>query len=433
MSNNRPSKHKTGGGKLSKSKSKSILNKKNHHHHHKKRNNSDGRAPVIKKSKSAAIQHLSRGTIIARIHGVDPVLISKHQSLLSATSTNSSNDLDTDDQNSPLPAIFDSDRYSYHATCSYNSDANSDNFTDCECLHRLIFALQFYQSTGVTQYKTDAKTDRIVEFVHTRYKTQRMLDDFFHVSLMHSASLEQVQKYVQQQLGMKKRCDATQCLLLARHQRDRSMDRDHGTRVQDEAWIFVRDTFDNIHAYIFHTFDVGLRTKQNDLQRIIQRYYEQQKHGTLQLQDMDGGTGFDAAFKQIKHLLHQTTCKLKPFDRFKSTKFRIDGRRVEQQRGVSWRDGMFERLTQQKPAMSFVRLAHLEMFLEHQEFDSDAIMADVDEYLYDEKTKRKSRKTSNLAALFGTDLNGLQVVCDYVKECSLNDKAFSTGFVFYYW
>eukprot|EP01084_Bolivina_argentea_P314086 544016_1 len=70
-------------------------------------------------------------------------------------------------------------------------------------------------------------------------------------------------------------------------------------------------------------------------------------------------------------------------------------------------------------------VSELESYLRKEDFDSDALIADVNEYLL-------NKTTSNIYEEISND-KLIQRILKYIRHQELKDMAFSTGFVFWYW
>jgi len=106
-----------------------------------------------------------------------------------------------------------------------------------------------------------------------------------------------------------------------------------------------------VHAYFFHSFDLGLRLKRNELARI------RNLSSTMEL-DEEGAMCTDKGFKSIAQILRKNSKKIKTFHRYKkSHKYLIDKAAAERKRKAAvrpepkadetratWKNGLFTHL-----------------------------------------------------------------------------------------
>ncbi len=132
----------------------------------------------------------------------------------------------------------------------------------CQCTKRIIKALQYYDTLDVENNENDK--DKLINFSENIYKG--LLNDFIHFIEYHNDSiqLEQVSNILQKAYNFKT-CDVTKCGKAIRHNRDKTHDEQKYNGKEDETFVFYRDLFDQIHCYLYHLFDIGLRIKQSNL------------------------------------------------------------------------------------------------------------------------------------------------------------------------
>ena len=130
----------------------------------------------------------------------------------------------------------------------------------CQCTTRIIYALKYYQTLNLNHDENDRQ--RMIKFFKERYV--QLLDDYIHIVTQHNDTiqLEEIFEIMLTEYGMNQ-CQILNCSLAIRHYRDKSI---IGTKEDidykvDEDFLFYRDTMDQIHCYLFHLYDAGLRVR----------------------------------------------------------------------------------------------------------------------------------------------------------------------------
>eukprot|EP01084_Bolivina_argentea_P249834 418378_1 len=98
----------------------------------------------------------------------------------------------------------------------------------------------------------------------------------------------------------------------------------------------------------------------------------------------------------------------------------------------SWTDGLFERVGESVNVFP-KEIKKLEEFITDEEFDTDAIINDVEDFQGHRVTKRMIMNISNLIHILNNDKTKLDIILQYSNDSTLYDSSFSTGFIFYYW
>ena len=124
----------------------------------------------------------------------------------------------------------------------------------CSCTKRIIMALHHYQT--VNRENNEETRDNIVKFFKHVYKG--LLNDFIHIITYHNDTieLEEIQEILLKDSDTNP-CDISNCLMASRYHRDRT--KDDIKCDDDEIHMFYRDIMDQIHCYLYHLFDMGLR------------------------------------------------------------------------------------------------------------------------------------------------------------------------------
>ena len=129
----------------------------------------------------------------------------------------------------------------------FNSDGSKCISIDgrCDYFNRLAKGLEYHKQ--IHQDK-----NKVMEFVGKVYKS--FIDDFNHINQYHNHQIKQMMDLMINIHGFTK-CKIP-CKSLSRHYRDSKDEENH----HDHVFIFNRNLFDTIHCFIFHSYDVGLRS-----------------------------------------------------------------------------------------------------------------------------------------------------------------------------
>eukprot|EP01084_Bolivina_argentea_P222840 377148_1 len=281
--------------------------------------------------------------------------------------------------------------------------------TKCDYLNRISVALIYYSSTYASNDSDTTKSDKLMEFCKKTYPS--LLDDYIHLVSKHSNQLEEIIDAFQKHHNHAK-CKVEQCKLTIRHYRNRD--------TNDDSINFYHDTFDSLHYYIFHLYDIGLRISQTELQQDIKN-----DNDNIEL------SCHDNIFMHTRELI-----KLKrkqsgvSVDRFKneSNKYNItiglETESREQKQDTedteeTFMDKMYECI-QTDNDISSKHLNQLNHFLTNEEYDTDAIQ---DDYTF---------PFSNIAYNI-THIPSVDAVARFLKSWKVSSVTWSTGFVFWYW
>eukprot|EP01083_Nonionella_stella_P046162 123586_1 len=196
----------------------------------------------------------------------------------------------------PVPPQPDEEQYCFGKSGKVEVDK-------CSFVLRLIHDLKQYNSLANANPNDDQNP--IHDFCGQ--KDANVLNDYNHLVVVHGDQLEQIcaQLIARRQFET---CDVTKCALTTRHYDNRRRDKPKLSNPNiDSKSLFFQEIFDSIHYYIFHLFDVGLRTKQND-----------SVDNTAEEDNVD-----DCIDAQLRKLAQDARQK-REFERFGSNKFNIN-------------------------------------------------------------------------------------------------------------
>eukprot|EP01084_Bolivina_argentea_P112102 199961_1 len=322
----------------------------------------------------------------------DPVLLSLQEFLNMQLAINQNHKIDS--------AIFESNKK--QCVKSMNNITNS-----CYYLHRILLALKYYSSLNIDN--NTLSNDKLIEFFTNIYKN--ILNDWMHVIKKHAHQVEQINKELMTKQPILT-CDIKNCQLTSRHydsSRNRKLSRKNNQKI-DSKFIFYRDTLDNIHFYLFHLYDVGLRITQTKNDEYNNKSKNNNKYAC-----------FDDHFANKRKIIMQKRQTLKfDTDRFNRTnnKFNlnVELKTDEVKDEEQWMDTMFENIN--------ADICTLHKYVADEEYDTESIQQDV-----------SNTKASNIMLFLQyNNYNKCAVsLMDYVKCYRLRSSSFSTGFIFYYW
>ena len=136
---------------------------------------------------------------------------------------------------------------------------------DCQCLQRVIYALKYYETLDAENTATDR--DKLVKFASDVYKG--LLNDYIHIIDYHNDSiqLEEI-SHILYEIYEFNTCDIDKCGKKLRYRKDRSNEEMNVDPSLDPQYVFYRELFNQIHCYLYHLFDLGLRIRQKSCQSI---------------------------------------------------------------------------------------------------------------------------------------------------------------------
>eukprot|EP01084_Bolivina_argentea_P279157 477212_1 len=256
----------------------------------------------------------------------------------------------------------------------------------CRYTTRVISALKDYESLDINN---DSNKSELIKLCYQSYPS--LLDDFIHVLDEHNnePDLDLIFNLLAN-TGEFMECNVNKCTFAMRYHRDRHNDTQ--STDEDPQFIFYRDLMDQIHCFLYHLYDTGLRIKS-----------PHKKHAHTDTTD-DNKAWFDENFASICDALNKT----KQQTSYQTNKFSIISN-YDNRVKDTFRDGLFRQNVDHN------------IFME-EEYDSDAIEMD----LYDDD----EGKQSNIAMY---DRNVYDIVKEYVHYNKLHQRTFSIGYRFYYW
>eukprot|EP01084_Bolivina_argentea_P256135 431131_1 len=277
---------------------------------------------------------------------------------------------------------------------------------NCKYLQRLVIGLQYYSTLDIQH--SELNKHEFSRFCNDTYK--KYLSDFIHLIDVHNDDLEDIIFELYKQYGFKI-CDVNTCSLSTRHRRrirgrktkvdEKPNVNQKQTSVTDPLTEFYIETYDNLHFYLLHLFDVGLRMTKSQ-----------------SFEDSKSNDGKQVKFTKMSKVIKKSK-DYTPLEEMSTNKFNIDiidhGKNIEDDK-ESIVSLVFKYL--QQLGVESTEMKKLNTFLEDEEYDSDAV-----EYDCQNITK------GNIVKQFQ---NGF-VVQQYFTMRKLSSSAFKNGIIYYYW
>eukprot|EP01084_Bolivina_argentea_P215546 365952_1 len=126
---------------------------------------------------------------------------------------------------------------------------------------------------------------------------------------------------------------------------------------------------DSLHFYLFHCYDVGIRTTETDVQDEKQEKVTDDQY-------------FDAEFSRINKIIAKTASITKHFDRFsktKNAKYNIKTQKEELENGNdhnTYLNALYKYL--QSKNTNIIHITTLIQWIKAEEYDTDTVGYDID-------------------------------------------------------
>ena len=259
------------------------------------------------------------------------------------------------------------------------------NWNTCSSVKRVIHALKYYETTtkGLNQEGVLAFT----YFIKSIYKNY--LHDITHLSEVHGGDLEDIHRSLFNEHEFKP-CDLKKCKISGRHSGVNRSEKDrNATPCHDAFSHFIRDSFDSVHFYLFHLFDVGMRTLRSDIDS------EQKDDDEIDDEDAVQSKWVDRAFlrrqKRLKAVRNELTDYFKRYED-QQNKFVISKQTGDQKeiKNQTYIDRFVDVLSD-----CAVGRQRMTRYLMEQDFDTESIKDDVERY--------PNAQSSNLFAVLDDD------------------------------
>eukprot|EP01084_Bolivina_argentea_P294239 506230_1 len=137
----------------------------------------------------------------------------------------------------------------------HKSNRKCISIDKCAETRRIMDTLIYYQSSNAQPI------DSLVDYCTNKHKT--LIDDYNHIITYHSNDIELIYDFIKQNKTYQPllSCEFTTCSMYKRSNRNRdSVPSNSNT---DLSFIFWRDLMDQMHSFILHSLDSGIRIKKN--------------------------------------------------------------------------------------------------------------------------------------------------------------------------
>eukprot|EP01084_Bolivina_argentea_P101404 181815_1 len=376
------------------------------------------------------------------------------QSLISSTST-LLNELDLQ-----LTPVFQKE-----TTCYKLMQINCEKIIkNCTHLERLSIGLKYHNLCV-------DKKEKFIEFCEKIYV--ELLNDIIHIIKLHGGTddLVRITDELTKDYGFKK-CKLSNCKKLERHYRRGRFRRDKNTQ-PDETDEFYSSCFDQIHHYIFHLFELGLRTNSpnvdlkqdnehfhDDFSRIdgifkarrdllrnrrkqcgfdVEKYNAENNKFNLHIAKKNAYIGKDndqqytqdisatENFKSLRDIYGVSKKNVLPTGATEVwTKAKQIMNKYFEVRTNTFLDEINELIRTNKNVSDIVQ-KKLKYFIIDNEYDSDAVQYD----LYG-ISKHEMQTCSNIYHIVNNQMC-VDLIVEAFRIMELSSQSFSTGFVFFYY
>merc|ERR1712228_684307 len=225
----------------------------------------------------------------------------------------------------------------------------------------------------------------------------QLLEDYAHLIAEHDDDLYAINNALTA-------CSIATCSFSSRHHR---INNEQVEETKDGKLRFYAETMDSLHFHLLHLFDTGMRSINVELE---QNNIKQQTNNKR---------FYDAKFARLVDRIHGTKTSTQLFDRFKvSNKFNLSKDNDEKNTNTTFSDELIGYLLTTDANKEYALF--LKIFLKEQEFDSDAVKADIDLLRANIFKQVKNEKI-------------IASIKHFIAIIKSQSKLFSVGYRFYYW
>eukprot|EP01084_Bolivina_argentea_P256248 431340_1 len=348
------------------------------------------------------------------------------------------------------------------------TDTQCESINDCIVIKRILNALQFHQSL---QLLDDSKlVNVLMEFVSIQY--QHLIDDFNHIIIDHHDDMESIYELIHNKHKLLlPSCSIISCTFYKRSNRNRELDHEmKEPNIDNLQFMFWQDLFDQIHCFMLHLFDGGLRIKKNKIYNNI----DCRRFDDTDSSDSKYDSCFDRNFDTICKTASDQNKSLQKLGfrggRTKTNKFNINIGFIESDKNIqdtrnepetTFMDDLYMFLKQYNVNTATI-LRLNEYLIEHQ-YDTDSVLSDivvddnfasniaqflqntqyfncvveyqffVERKKYEEK-QREEKLSETSQQVWCIAQQTMKPYYDELREkAARTSNAFSIGFTFFYW
>eukprot|EP01084_Bolivina_argentea_P261840 442645_1 len=246
-------------------------------------------------------------------------------------------------------------------------------------------------------------------------------DDLIHLKKHHEQHLFEINQTMINHLHFKE-CNPSDCELTVRHSNNHTRSNKSNNQNPDHLVRYYQHIFDSLHFFLLHLYQMGLRS-------ITNNYDKQNDQKEVNIENKhDLSACFDEEFAKRKTIIASKRKQMGIlFDRFETetNKFNIDVAANNKGRRTLYLDSLFNDI-KQNTKITNKQLYSLHLFITNEQYDSDAVKADM--HHHENIVNGKSNILKEMDCVFLK-----RQICEYVKSRRVWTTAFSTGFIFFYW
>eukprot|EP01084_Bolivina_argentea_P000583 1095_1 len=285
---------------------------------------------------------------------------------------------------------------------------NNDHvlYLSCKSINKCGHTKRILDILSEYQFINNDDESAVIALCTQQYDS--LVNDYIHLLEVHNSEsdLDKILNLITDEYNFAE-CNLNNCALAVRCYRDRDDNKKPNTDY-DAAFIFYQDILDQIHCFLFHLYDVGLRVKAKNLQVMENTDIVENKKW------------IDHAFANVCDIINDKKKQLQNMSGFSqrmsnTNKFTIGGDKMEE----TFMDGLLK-FMQQNSNLSESDIKTLQSMFDEEEYESDAVNLDL----------RNDIKQSNIAILNKSFYN---LTKQYVHLSKLHSNTFSIGYRFYYW
>eukprot|EP01084_Bolivina_argentea_P093074 167414_1 len=293
----------------------------------------------------------------------------------------------------------------------------------CQPVERIINILKYYSLLDINNNEHDKQ--QLTKFCLESHKS--LLDDYIHVITKHNNAkdlktifniLSDHENYIA--------CNLVNCSSCFRHWSNEENNNEE--QQSSKEFIFYRDIMDQIHCYVFHLYDVGLRIEINDEIKI-----------DYDISDTDNKY-FDSVFAHICDVIKQKKNMLKSLSkldncRFAKKKFKIDTNNnnhklsTDNDKAQTFLDGVYQVIA----TTGSIHAQKMKEIIILEEYDSESLQYDIT--ASQRHVKDIGIKNSNIQQYL-QNMNidmCYNMIKQYAYHNKFSHKTFAIGYRFYYW
>eukprot|EP01084_Bolivina_argentea_P260797 440542_1 len=326
------------------------------------------------------------------------------------------------------------------ATNCIGPQSEEIDIDNCDYLARLTSGLKYYSLLNISD--NELSHDIFTQFCNDIYSN--LLNDYNHTITIHSNQLEAISSVLIKS-NLFSKCDINLCSFNTRHYNNNR--RQINDKKEDAKFRFFREIFDNVHNFVFHLFDLGLRIRTNIKQKNdVDNGDTYDVKSDVNNGDIDGFDFIDNEFSKHKQMIQYQREKSGLTNyRYENenNKFNIQvsndkkddtdyGFDVQKDRKNTFIDAMMKYIvTEDSVTVQQSHYNRLKHFLNDEKYDSDAVVADLTDY-----NDKNDTQYSNIAVFMHNNVF-MSVIKQYHQQhTDANQEegtlSFNVGVTFYY-